>query len=114
LRAASPEGARLRSSFSRVGKRCHGANLVRPCSLNFYSLQAAPLARSDSNSGHRHIQTLGQKAPQSFVRAPLDGRSIQPNAQSALPFANDLIAVGSRLHANEKTQPALAFAHLNQ
>src|SRR2546427_8499597 len=95
--------------LSRFRERCDGADLLCSGPLNFHALQAAPLAPRDFNSGQRDIQMSGQKAPQGFVGAALHGRNLQANAQSALPFAVDLIAAGPRLNTNEETQSALAL-----
>ena len=80
-----------------------------PWPPNFNALQTTALARSDFNSGQRHIQTIGQKAPPSLISTTLHWRNIEANAQSALPFAIDLIAACARLDANEETQSTLAL-----
>src|SRR4029077_2762735 len=90
-------------------RTCDSADLLRLGPLNFDALQTTAQARSDFNSGQRHIQTIGQKAPQSLISTTLHRRNIQANAESALPFAIDLIAACARLHANEKTQSTLAL-----
>src|SRR6266581_1432188 len=107
--ALEREKSRRGTISSHFRKRRDGANLFRSGPLNFHALEPAPLARRDFNSGQRHIQMSGEKASQGFVGAALHGRNMQANAQSALPFAVDLIAARPRLNANQETQSARAL-----
>src|SRR5579883_640296 len=57
---------------------------------------------------------IGQKPPESFVRAATDGRHLQANPQRTLPFAIDYITTRAWLHTYQKAQSLPALANLDQ
>ena len=77
------------------------------------AFRAAFFPSHDSNSRYGHLQTLGQQAPQRFIRAVIHRRSRQAHLQRALMLALDRIAARPRRHSHRKHKLPISLLDFN-
>src|SRR6202041_3848334 len=96
----------LRRAFCRCSQR---QRLLAFHTGNNDALPAAFFARNDSNSGPRHVQTLGKQLHKRLIRAIVHRRRGKANFQSVPVLAFDGVAARPPLYLPVKPPPPGAY-----